>query len=76
MGRHQAALVFELLHEKTNKLEFQPGPTQTGLYSHRRLEGLNFGFKKKDSTLCVAKTKAPINCAVTAQLICTLVFAK
>ena len=25
----------EHVHEKTNHLEFRPGPTQTGLYSHR-----------------------------------------
>ena len=24
-----------ILNEKTNNLGFQPGPTQTGLYSHR-----------------------------------------
>ena len=30
-----------------------------------------FGFRKKrDCTICVAKTKALIRCAVTAQLIC------
>ena len=29
----------------------------------------------RDCTICVAKTKALINCAVTAQLICTFVFA-
>ena len=53
-----------------NDLEFRPGMTQTGLYSHRRkLEAWNFGFRKKrDCTLCVAKT-------VTAQLICAFVFA-
>ena len=28
--------VFEPVHEKTNNLGFQPGPTQTSLYSHRR----------------------------------------
>ena len=28
-------------------LNFRPGPSQTGIYSHRRrLEGWNFGFKK------------------------------
>ena len=36
----------------------------------------NFGFKKKkDCTIRVAKTKALISCAVTAQLICGFVFA-
>ena len=35
-----------------------------------------FGFRKKrDCTICVAKTKALIRCAVTAQLICGFVFA-
>ena len=26
---------YEPVHDKTNNLGFQPGPTQTGLYSHR-----------------------------------------
>ena len=56
---------------------FRPGPTQTGLYSHRRwLEACHFGFRKyRDCTICVAKTKALISCAVTVQLICAFVFA-
>ena len=51
---------------------FRPGPTQTRLYSYRRwLEARNFGFRKKrDCTICVAKTKAPISFAVTTKLIC------
>ena len=50
----------ELVREKTNNLEFRPGPTQTGLCSHRSwLEARNFGFKnKKDCTTRAAKTKA------------------
>ena len=33
--------------EKTGLLGFRPGPTQTGLYSHRRwLEAWNLGFRK------------------------------
>ena len=33
--------------EKTGLRGFRPGPTQTGLYSHRRwLEAGNFGFRK------------------------------
>ena len=36
----------EPVHEKTNSLGFRPGPTQTGLYSHRTLlEAGNFVFK-------------------------------
>ena len=36
---HKTRSVFEHSHEKTNNLSFRPGPTQTGLYSHRsRLE--------------------------------------
>ena len=32
--------------EKTGLQGFRPGPTQTGLYSHRRwIEVLNFGFR-------------------------------
>ena len=37
---------FELRREKTGLCGFQPGQTQTGLYSHRRwLEAWNFRFK-------------------------------
>ena len=56
---------------------FRPGPTQTWLYSHRRwLVACNFGFRKeRDCTIRIAKTKALISCAVTAQLICVFVFA-
>ena len=41
---------------------FRPGPTQTGLYSNRRwLEAGNLGFRKKrNCTIRVAKTKAPL----------------
>ena len=38
---------YKPLHEKNNNLGFRPGPTQNGLYSHRRwLEAVNFGFRK------------------------------
>ena len=41
----------------------------------RWLEARNFVFRKKrDCTIYVAKTKALISCAVTAQLICAFVF--
>ena len=68
--------MYEPLHDKTNNLGFVPGPTQTRLYSDRsRLEALNFRFKRKRAcTICVAKSKALISCAVTAQLICVFVF--
>ena len=51
--------------------------SDTSLQSQRsRLEARNFGFKKKrDCTICVAKTKTLVSCAVTAQLICVFVFA-
>ena len=29
-------IIFEPTHEKTNKLGFRHGPTQTGMYSHRK----------------------------------------
>ena len=63
--------------QKTGLRGFRPGPTQTGLYSHRRwLETWNFGFRKqRDCTIQVAKTKALISFAVTAKLICVFVFA-
>ena len=56
---------------------FRTGPTQTGLYSHRKVtEALNFRFKKKRGfTICVVKTKALISFAVAAKLICTFLFA-
>ena len=56
---------------------FWPGPTQTGLYNHRRwLEAWNFWFtKQRNCTFRVAKTKALISLAVTAKLICVFVFA-
>ena len=49
--------------KKKNNLGFRPGPTQTGLYSHKRwlLEAENFGFRKKrNCTIRVVKTKALI----------------
>ena len=63
--------------EKTGLQGFRPGPTQTGLYNHRRwLETCNFGFRKKrDCTICVAKTKALTSFPVTAKLICVFVFS-
>ena len=69
--------VDEPVHKKTNNLGFRPGPTRTGLYGHRRwLEAGNFGCRKKrNCTICVAKTKALISFAVTAKLICGFVFA-
>ena len=64
------------MREKTGLGGFRPGLTQTSLYSHRRLEVWNFGFESKsDCTIRVANTKALISCAVTAQLICSFVFA-
>ena len=68
---------YEPRFEKTGLRGFRPGPTQTGLYNYRRLpEAGNFGFRKyRNCTLHVAKTKALISFAVTAQLICVFVFA-
>ena len=63
--------------EKTGLRGFRPGPTKTGLYSHRRwLEARNFGLiQKRNCTIQVAKTKALISFAVTAKLIFVFVFA-
>ena len=71
------ASLFQPRCEKTGLRGFRPGPTQTGLCSHRRLlDALNFGFRKKmDCTIRVAKTKALISFAATAKLICVFVFA-
>ena len=68
---------YEPRREKICLRGFQPGQTQTKLYSHRRcLKAGNFRFRKKgDCTIDVAKTKALISCTVTAQLICAFVFA-
>ena len=63
--------------EKTGLRGFRPGPTQTGLYSHRRwLEAWKFGVRKsRKCTIRVAKTRALISFAVAAKLICVFVFA-
>ena len=57
-------LLFELCLEKNGLLGLRTGLTQTGLYSHRRLlDASNFGFRKKrNHTICVAKTKACSYC--------------
>ena len=70
-------LYYEPCCEKTGLRGFRPGPTQTGLYSHKRwLEASNFLFRKKRGcTIYVAKTKALISFVVTAKLICVFVFA-
>ena len=67
----------EPCHEKTCLHGFRPGPTQTGLYGHRKwLEAYNFEFrKKKDCTIYIAKTKVLISCRITEQLICAFVFS-
>ena len=59
------------------KIGFRTGLTKTQLHKHRRwLEAGNFRYRKKrNCAICVAKTKALISCAVTAQLICVFVFA-
>ena len=70
-------ILYEPLHENSNNLGFRPGPTQTSLCSYKRwVEAINFGFRNNSNcTICLAKTKALISCAVTAQLICAFVFA-
>ena len=41
------SLEYEPHREETGLQGFRPGPTQTGLYSHKRwLEARNFGFRK------------------------------
>ena len=72
--RFIALVAYEPRYEKTGLRGFRPGPTQTGLY--RWLEAGNFEIRKeRGCTIYVAKTKALISCAVTAQLICVFVFA-
>ena len=51
--------------------------TNMAVESQKMVRGLKFfGFaKKKDCTIYVARTKPPISCMVTVQLICAFVFA-
>ena len=59
--------------EKTGLRGFRPVSTRTMLCNNWIwLEARNLGFRK---TIFVAKTKALISCAVTAQLVCVFVFA-
>ena len=45
--KQQIKQTFEPRYEKTSLRGFQPGPTRTGLYSHRRLlEARNFVYRK------------------------------
>ena len=69
------ATSYEPRREKTGLRGFQPGLTQTDMYSPRSsIEARNFGFnKKRKCTIRVAKTKALISFAVTAKLICAFV---
>ena len=57
--KREHGIIIEPLHEKTKNSGFRPGPTQTGLYSHRsRLEARYFGVKtKRNCTNRVAKHK-------------------
>ena len=50
---------FEPRRQKTGLRGFRPGPTQTGLYSHRRwLEAWNFVFRKgSDCTIRCSENK-------------------
>ena len=51
--------------------------TNWPVHPQKKARSLKFGFQKKsDCTISVAKTKVPISCALTAQLICFFVFAK
>ena len=70
-------LTYEPRREKTGLQGWRPGLTQTELYKYRRwIEVGKFGFRKKRNyTIRVAKTKALISFAVTANLICAFVFA-
>ena len=65
------------VREKKKQFGFRPCLTKTGPYSHRRwYEAGNSVFRKKrNCTVRVAKTKAPMSFAVTAKLICASVFA-
>ena len=61
--------IIEPVPEKTNNLEFRPAQTQTALYSHSsRLDSLILGFtKRRNCTICVAKTNALISFAVVSR---------
>ena len=60
-----SALKFELRCEKTGLRGFQPGPTQTGLYSQKRARGLKFGIQEEVRLYYVAKT----NMLISAELL-------
>ena len=62
-------------HEKNNNGFSTRSDTNRPVQS-QKIEARNFGFKKKrDCSIHVAKTKLLVSCAITAQLICTFVFA-
>ena len=71
--------LIEPRREKTELQGFQPGLTYYTAWAvqpQKQARSLKFLFKKKRNCMIgVAKTKALISCAVTAQLICIFVFA-
>ena len=65
-------------HEKTGLRgsdQFRQKPGCTATEDCKRLKISDLESSKRDCTIPVAKTKALISCAVTAQPICVLVFA-
>ena len=65
---------YEQCHEKTCLLSFQPDLTNEPGYIWPQKMARDLGMNR-NCTIYVAKTKALISCTVTAQLICTFVFA-
>ena len=69
--------IIELQREKPRLWDFRPGLTKTAcahIEDSQKLEISDLGIRGI-FTIRVAKTKALISCAVTAQLICAFVFA-
>ena len=67
-------MMTEPTHEKTQSGVSTRSDTNRSVLSQKQAR--SFGLKKKwDCTVCVAKTKTLISCAVNAQLICVFVFA-
>ena len=70
--------IFELRHEKISLRSFRPGPTQTGLYGHRRCTTTEDDRRLEISDLesrGIVLSKQRCYCPAIAQLICIFVFA-
>ena len=68
-------VIWAMLRENLSSEFPTRSDTNQAVQSQRMARGWKFRYRKKrDWTICIAKTKALISCA-TAQLICVFVFA-